>query len=73
MVLWTGSQVAQAAPAGRATAGPIERGIGLYGGRSVAFRVIDGWAVVEGDVKIGRAHARAQARRESRRHHKPNG
>ena len=54
---------AQAAP--RASMAPVERGLGLYGGRSVAFRVMDGWAVVEGDVKIGRADALARALRDA--------
>ena len=54
IVLWC-SSVAHAQVASRAVLGPIERGIGLYDGRSVAFEVIAGWAVVEGDIIIGRA------------------
>ena len=54
IVLWC-SSVAHAQVASRAALGPIERGIGLYDGRSVAFEVIAGWAVVEGDIIIGRA------------------
>jgi hypothetical protein len=34
---------------------PVERGTGLYDGRNIAFEVLDGWAIVEGDIIIGRA------------------
>lgn len=37
------------------TAPPAERGAGVFDGRDIAFEVIDGWAVVEGDIIVGRA------------------
>src|SRR5437867_1961835 len=30
-------------------------GVGLYRGRPVTFEVVDGWAIIEGDIVLGRA------------------
>ena len=55
IIVWASSPFAQLADKSQAAAGRVERGIGLHDGRSIAFDVIDGWAVVEGDIVIGRA------------------
>jgi uncharacterized repeat protein (TIGR02543 family) len=48
-------------PAASAGLVPNARGAGLVEGRPVAFEIVDGWAVVEGDIILGRAEELARA------------
>ena len=64
IVLWAASPATRAQDVSRAAMAPIERGVGLYDGRSVAFEIIGGWALVEGDIIIGRADELSRALRE---------
>ena len=54
---------AEAGNRSRVATGPVERGVGSYDGRRIAFEVVDGWAVVEGDIIVGRANELRQALR----------
>ena len=49
------------ADSGAQTLLPQTRGFGVWRGREVQFRIVDGWAVVEGDIILGRADALANA------------